>query len=395
MKITLLVCCLLGFLSGVTLAKKAPYKVRLVDGPKKNIGRVEVWVDDGRETKDWLPICDDNMHNNPRANSTGGGEAESSNGWRVDAYTVCTMLGYKYGRKYYSSSVTFKRTVTGSDKAVRDIQCEPQSQRRRLAESGMEQAPARALRGARGRGSARRMLATDQYGEWVPFAGGQRLILSTAEQQGKGRAPWDLCFITAYNGCPAPGYLAGGECSNKRFRKPAPPMTPEPPSPPPPPPSKAPFVRLLKPEPNLCANATSPDCSNYRRVELLVTDPQDASKTVWAPLCGFPAGTGTAFLNAVAKHACFMDVNWPGDLANKLFYPSAAALASSYQFAVGPVPDGGLDPASVPVWASLPLPEDGTTYVSSRLMQDNPGFQLSTSACPYGLFGMQCRVALA
>ncbi|KAG2496573.1 hypothetical protein HYH03_005395 [Edaphochlamys debaryana] len=400
-------------LAGSAAARKTapPYKVRLVGGPRRNVGRVEVYFENKTEwdPSGWFPVCDDYVMNPQDLSNDNAGYA-------INVELLCQLRGFKYGRKYYSPEVTFNKTILGVELAVQSVACGPRTSRRltsgpeevthQQAQQARALPRAQALRGGStssrsGGSTARRLMATDEFGEWIPYGEGGRYYTAILKRQGPAS---DLdCMVVIRPHCHAPGYLAAAECSNnlKRIRKPMPPMIPEPPSPPPPPPSKAPFVRLLPLEPNLCANASaascpcvdkeSDECGHKRRAERLVADPRDPSKTVWAPLCAFPPGTVHGFMDAVAKHACNMENNWPGNPTRRPF--GGVEEPWSYPIPSGPVSAGGFDPSGVTAWASQAPPKDGTTpYKPARIMQDNEGFTVSTDPCPYGIFAMLVRV---
>ncbi|KAG2494510.1 hypothetical protein HYH03_007278 [Edaphochlamys debaryana] len=353
----------------------AQYSVRLSGGPSPSKGRVEV-MPEGRwlSGASWTPFCDD----------------EFTDG---DATTICGLLGYAYGRKYYDGAVTF---LSATEPRI------PFRASRLYCETELDFAPPpHDFNDAPQRRSSRRMLALDEFGEYDPEIVGRRPYDALVQTQGQGRLP--ECSLTVRRYCPPPGHLAGAECSDVPFETAPPPMA-LPPSPPPPPPSKSPFAKYVAPtsqwspwfgdgsvEPNLCTPTDDvPYCPG--RAELLVADPSDPSQPVWAPLCGFDQAAFPKFAQQLATHFCYMVGNMPAIKSTGTVVEGQAG-DQSYAIPTSPVTEEGyFDPSKVRLWASLPQPSDSQgLYEPARLIQDSPGFTLSSEPCPSGkLFTVDC-----
>ncbi|KAG2496556.1 hypothetical protein HYH03_005379 [Edaphochlamys debaryana] len=396
---TALVLLLMALTGPIVQARKSGYKLRLADGPNRRTGRLEVYIaDPGFGTrKGWLPFCDDSFYD-------------------IEAQYNCNLMGYKYGRKYYSHNVSLN-FVDSPNPFVVDIWCTypepPTPIGRRLARLEARPATAtdgthgiahRLLRGGGGGGGAlgaddsfrRRLLALDEFGEYIPYGGMMRMRQLPIPTYGKGTT--SNCTVWIDRRCPAPAFLGGLECSNRALKgqvKLMPPVA----SPPPPPPAKDAFVRVVTMESNLCsdpANASTcgPTTEGYSRVELQVADPSDTSKTVWGPLCGFDPSLSSTYFAAVSQHVCMMWGNYPAsrgrnEMPGAFLAPVVYALPSS-----GAIPSGGFDPSAVSAWASVPPPTAAdSVYKPARLMQDDEGFTVSKTPCTTGIFVVRCRMA--
>ncbi|KAG2494509.1 hypothetical protein HYH03_007277 [Edaphochlamys debaryana] len=352
----------------------SPYSVRLSGGPDPSKGRVEVIPRTayGIYEDAWTPFCDSSFSDDQAA-------------------TVCGLLGYNYGRKYFAPAVTFP---TGNEETylrVSEFGCDTPSRRHLRGSSSLSDKPRR----------VRKLLEVDEFGEFEPRVYGQMPMYGTVATSQEGLPE---CFVNVRRFCEAPGHLAGAECSDEPFETAPPPMD-LPPSPPPPPPSKSPFANYVSGtsmyfsgavEPNLCTPTDdAPSCPG--RAELLVADPSDPSQPVWAPLCGFDQAAFPEFAQQLARHFCNMAANMPAEQAHgQMVFPSAGE--QSYAIPTGPVTEEGyFDPSKVRLWASLPQPSDSQRlYEPARLIQDSPGFTVSAEPCPTGrLFTVDCSIVQA
>ncbi|KAG2427928.1 hypothetical protein HXX76_011915 [Chlamydomonas incerta] len=334
------------------------------------------------------------------------------------AVTMCSLLGYKYGRKYYTVAANYPGAEeTPAPRRLQDLNCEDRAARsgrrklrgvdderdslwsvlaasvtrgsggsraaqhpeqRRIATtaagaSTAEQA-ARDLSevgsaaDASGARAGRSLLAVDENGEYVPWLPAQPLQGTIDASVKRARQ----CGFRTSNLCGPDGPLAAVECSNKPFTTPATVAFPMP-SPPPPPPDKSESIRFWSGaadtsasgsqalagvvEPNLCDPATSTDCI-YGRAELLVPHPDDPSQQVWAPLCSVDVAAYPNLAAQVATKACAMLWDYPASRSSGVFSVSSYTGAP---FALPPpgseVVDGGFDPAAHAFWAELPEPD--------------------------------------
>ncbi|GIL80489.1 hypothetical protein Vretimale_16061 [Volvox reticuliferus] len=232
--------------------------VRLL-GVNRTHGRVEVLPRIPWERNDWVQVCDDFHFTD------------------VTAQNLCRMLGYRFGRKYYTTEIAFP--LNPNIKAG-DLNCFLQSDiGRRLNEevimSGDDDLAEDANHHAARQG--RKLLA--------PAWG---YINATS------KAPFFCQFRVGT--CNPAGPVAGLQCAKTLNQlPPAPPPPPSPPNPPPPPPAVANSIRIITDgfpsqdgplEPNLCSTRDAYVCQRYGRVEIEVGSPDSSTPgKIWAPVC--------------------------------------------------------------------------------------------------------------
>lgn len=206
------------------------------------------------------------------------------------ARTVCNLMGYNYGRMYYTSEVAYREpndTATEADMPFESLTCWDYN-----APEWFNPPPG----GVDGDGGSRRLRS-------LPEAQEGRVAVPRSE--------FKQCSF--YSGsCDYSGPLVGIECSGAAM-PPAPPPPPLPPGSPARPPSPMLLIRVVGGtvyfgllELNLCPDG-SQECLQKGRVELLVPDPTNPGHSVWAPVCAVP----DFIANAVADVACKQAFDWP------------------------------------------------------------------------------------
>ncbi|GLC37040.1 hypothetical protein PLESTF_001600900 [Pleodorina starrii] len=316
---------------------------------------------------------------------------------------MCELLGFKYGRSYFTQEVAYPSKKRYTNSAI-VFGCEAKS---------------------RPSAGHRRQLRGDASATALALSAGADTHLddphslataATADASGQGNhvrarllsyfpfssstpkaAPYDCRFYPG--NCHWNGPLAGVECSNQ----PLPPAPSPPPSPPSPPPYEA-SIRIIGGhdppttggplEPNLCpADAPQGFCQMHARVELLVGAPEGDKaingQKIWAPLCAVSEG----LQYTVATIACQQAYGWPSlwpILPIFVFGRPPAVPPDSFVVPTGPVTQAGdFDPASYQGWATL----TGLKDVQPSMVQDG---NLTISATPCdSLFAVQCVVLYA
>ncbi|PNW82831.1 hypothetical protein CHLRE_06g296300v5 [Chlamydomonas reinhardtii] len=382
-RLCLLVALLTVLCAPAVLAKKKgaqleSRKVGKTDGPVHLIrltnddgdgrGRVEVFPTKDFRYQSWMPFCD-------------RGFSED------DAATMCSLLGYKFGRKYYTIAANYPGAEDASaPRRLQDLNCvdrsmrsgrgrklrgvdderdslwsvlaasgsaeHPEQPRTAASDSGSRSGSSTAAQAARdlavvgsgsgsgsgidgaGARSGRSLLAVDENGEYVPWLPVQPLQGTIDASVRRARQ----CGFRTSNLCGPDGPFAAVECSGKPFTTPATVAVPMP-SPPPPPPEKSESIRFWSGavdtsasaslalagvvEANLCDPAASADCIIYGRAELLVPHPDDPSQQVWAPLCSVDVEAYPNLAGQVAQKACAMLWDYPASRSAGVFSVSS------------------------------------------------------------------------
>ncbi|KAG2449417.1 hypothetical protein HYH02_005566 [Chlamydomonas schloesseri] len=387
-----------------------PYEgngVRVV-GDQGGRGRLEIAAVEYDGTVNWRPVC-------------ASGEFDNK-----VAQVMCEMMGYIYGRTYYTAEVAFNTSLSASQQTVDSIQyCLPNTpmppasvysdappvsedqsggghrhyRRRRTlmyaggsltaagagAQQQQQQQQSRQLRRV---GGARGLAAVRLYNIDAPLD-----------------APYFCAFTVGSCRSAAFGPLAGVECALFEF-PPAPPPPPAPPrtplTPPAPPPLSS-TIRMFggsprgaKPavEPNLCSGTLPnwPGCSTYGRVELLLVSNGNGN-LIWAPLC-LPSPDGsissTQLASQLAVKACKQVLNWSKNV-KPVFYVNGYPLSPGFAIPSSPVTSPyDFDPAKYPGWVSVV----GGNLTSATTLQDLDLVVLD-QPCPSGyMFGVQCSIAM-
>ncbi|PNW77966.1 hypothetical protein CHLRE_10g458800v5 [Chlamydomonas reinhardtii] len=358
---------------------RAKNGIRLVDGAGPR-GRLEVsstdgWVSglyDGSVA--WRPLCDSGVFDD------------------YTAQTMCEMLDYKYGRKYYTAKVAYPNSYNKSEYASQDpldyLSCYSNSPdgARRMLHAGSSASHTLNTAGAAAMG--------EEEGAHRELRGGGHARKLTAPLRGDVNTPPESPYSCAFRlgECTYDGPLVGIECSMTEF-PPAPPPPPSPPNPPPAPPPKSGKIRLIGGsympgdiEPNLC-NAGSdvwPDCQGFGRVEVQV--PDAGGNLIWAPLC--PAFDGDE--SFVADVACKQAFDWP-DKPKPSFFVSGNPLLPGWTIPTSPVTNAAyFNPAAYTGWASI-VGGDVTTALSLQELD----LQVTTEPCPTGyMFAVYCQISM-
>lgn len=314
----------------------------VLDGGNATRGRVEVsYKIPGLEVR-WLPLC--GVHFTDE-----------------QAQIMCQMLGYRFGRKYYSTEAVYPARPSNAGSGYSPVNlsyCDAEGGRRRR------------------RGRSLQSL----------FAG---------EVNAPPTAPY-RCYI-AYAGpeCPDTGPFAAVECAGRPF-PPAPPPPPTPPAPPPPPVSKKDTIRLIGGrsidassllEPNLCVGKAQELCqSGYSRVELLVADASGSGQEVWSPVC-YPEDEQLGA--KLAKLVCeqFYYYPWAKTIP---WYVSSAPGPVAFPILQGDTAPGGFTPDAYTTYTSF----GGSVEASTYYLQQT-SLQLSSTPCDTGLMAVQCWIAVA
>ncbi|GIM12632.1 hypothetical protein Vretimale_15945 [Volvox reticuliferus] len=280
--------------------------IRLV-GASGSRGRLEIsstaaWLLAEGEEIAWRPVC------------AIGGLIDNN-----VAQIMCKLIGYKYGRRYFSPDVVYRAPPDGALPSVYDpvgyVYCNPSTGRRRLAGSDPQS-------DGEGGGSSAAVNVVETGAETNLFDGSSSNDFATHRHHRNARsllaplygnisipatAPYQCRF--RLGDCDYTGPLVGIECFNRKM-PPAPPPPPSPPYLPPAPPPGSMSIRLMGPnggplETNICPSPTF--CQYFNRVELQVPHPDGGDAMIWAPLCSAP----TNFTNAIGNLACWQVYNWP------------------------------------------------------------------------------------
>ncbi|GIM12846.1 hypothetical protein Vretimale_16080 [Volvox reticuliferus] len=354
----------LQFLGGSVEARKVTiYEkngVRLVGGTK-SAGRVEVLP---MNSANWVQVCGDETF------------SDSS------AQALCQMLGYNFGRKYYTTETALP---LNPNNVASWLRCYPKNNGRRLNEevimSGDDDLAEDANHHAARQGRKLRSVMA-----WY--------INATS------KAPFSCQFRVSI--CNPAGPVAGLQCAKTlKQLPPASPPPPSPPTPPPSPPAVANTIRIFmniadptpdgRPEPNLCNNPnTSSICPYNGRVEIEVGSPDSSTPgKIWAPVCNV---ADSLLAERVARLACtqrFQEKARPW-LPNKWFI---SASVSSIPFYIPPatqaVNTGDFDPAAVKGYVTI----TGGNVEGAQKLQDLQ-YQVSTNPCADGaMFAFYCYMA--
>ncbi|KAG2450002.1 hypothetical protein HYH02_000106 [Chlamydomonas schloesseri] len=381
--------------------------IRLTNDDGEGRGRVEVFPTKDFRYQSWMPFCDRGFDED-------------------DAATLCSLLGYKFGRKYYTVEANYPGAdETSAPRRLQNLNCvdrSTRSGRRKLRgvddeRDSLWSVLAAATPGVTGGGghahaqhpqrphtdaaagsqtprdlsevgasaiattrSGRSLLAVDENGEYVPWLPLQPLqgVIDASVKRAR------QCSFRTSNYCGPEGPFAAVECSSKRFTTPATVAVPMP-SPPPPPPEKSEFIRFWSGavdssstgslalagsvEPNLCDPASDSDCAFYGRAELLMPHPDDPAKQVWAPLCAVDLAVYPNLAAQAADKACAMLWDFPASRAAGVFsVPGHTGSPFTLPAAGSVVSTGGFDPAAHQFWAQLPEPD-----LSSEAFLDEAG----------------------
>ncbi|GFR50733.1 hypothetical protein Agub_g12990 [Astrephomene gubernaculifera] len=352
--------------------------VRLTGGSGSK-GRLEVsstasWLTDGTPgAVTWRPLCDDD--------SLGDSLPQ----------IACEMLGYKYGRRYYSPDVNYREAdpnATRMDAPLGYMYCSKKGSHRRLASShAADNEEAAGM-------SAAAALDLDQGSSSSRVRGGRALL---APLRGSVNTPAKSPYSCSFRlgDCGYPGPMAGVECSNSLL-PPAPPPPPVPPTPPPAPPPKSDSIRLVggantdsRVEPNLCSSPEDPLCAFFGRVEVQVAAPDNSSALVWAPLCALGDQlSGYSF----GKLVCNQVANWPDDNTRVYWLVHATLAESPFTIPQGTVTEeGAFNPAQYGTWATVVGGD-----LDNALRVQELDVQVSTSQCDSGaMFAVRCDTLVA
>ncbi|KAG2433296.1 hypothetical protein HXX76_008363 [Chlamydomonas incerta] len=334
--------------------------VRLVlgDGPR---GRLELSSTDGWLTDyvegavAWLPVCqmigiDDLL-----------------------AQNMCELLGYTYGRLYYTDEVAWRApndTASNSDLPIENLSCSP----------NYPDAPPPSSEG----------------GDAAATGGHRRRLLSPlrADVNIPSNAPYTCNFYSyGTKRCDYTGPLVGVECGDDEF-PPAPPPPPRPPSPPNAPPDRNVQLKLYGRgvgttadlETNLCDSEQQDDCASYQRAEMLIDDPANPGTQVWAPICSVDNNDDLAAV--VADTVCKQAVNYP-DPGYVSYY---GELRLPLQIPEEPDANAEGDlfrPSKYTTWVTLTGGEPDAKYPALQQMEYTVG-----SSCEGGqMFSLYCSYA--
>ncbi|KAG2433295.1 hypothetical protein HXX76_008362 [Chlamydomonas incerta] len=375
--------------------------VRLAGGQQgtRSRGRLEISSADYDGEVTWRPVCASSYF----------GDAQ--------AQIMCEMMGYVYGRTYFSAEVSYLNTSESATPQTADsLFCMSNSP---TPPSSSDSPPTDDQFGGRRR---RRLLhnvaASDRTDGANSHAGAISAIANgaAARQAAGGRAagahrrglrsmrsyrinsPLDApytCSFTLGSCDDTLGPLVGIECSLFEL-PPAPPPPPSPPSPPPAPPPLSSTIRLVgsirpwasKVESNLCSSTTAnwPGCSLFGRVELQLSDAD--GNHIWAPLC-VPPSDGSVSLSQLAPKACKQALNWSRNV-KPVFAVNGYPLLPGWAIPTGPVTSAGdFNQADYHVWVSVV----GGDLSAAATLQDLD-LMVMTEPCPSGyMFGVQCSIA--
>ncbi|GIL62789.1 hypothetical protein Vafri_16963 [Volvox africanus] len=355
---------------------------------------------------------------------------------------MCKLIGYKYGRRYFSPDVVYRAPPDEALSEVYDpvgyVYCNANTRRRRLAGSD----PRNEGEGGSS-ATANRVAVAAVAAATVPkeshehHVNNAKIHLSSQRSETSSETGAEITRLYDSSGsdfttqhrrrnharsllaalygnisipdtapywcrfrlgdCDYTGPLVGIECSNRRM-PPAPPPPPSPPSAPPAPPPGSMSIRFIGPngaplEANICPSATF--CQIFNRVELQVPHPNDGESMIWAPLCSAPRN----FTYLIGNVACWQMYNWPRFARAESVVISQASLngfpipQNSTADPITSVPPSSpartalFDPARVSGWASV---TSMGNYNQALRIQDLD-LEISTTPCRLGtLFAVTC-----
>ncbi|GLI64605.1 hypothetical protein VaNZ11_007913 [Volvox africanus] len=359
--------------------------VRLITDDGRPMGRLEVTAREPRFARSaanktsWVAVCDFAFTD-------------------LAAETMCKLLGYTYGRKYYAPGVNARASTT-SNYTAGYFRCSAKGPTaatgRRLLRNQMETnhrdgalaAASVAVAPAGGDGG---------WGQHQPNDGPRQRALSSLQYNlnTSTTAPYACGFSLVT--CDPLGLLVGIECANGTFPW-APPPPPLPPTSPAAPPPYSDLIRLVggpsagsgTVERNLC-NATSAQfCAKYSRVEMLVTLSGFGDMKTWAPLCA----VNGSLAQEVARVACQQEYNWPSLRVSPPYTITHSLPDGDPLFFTIPrgmaIAKGDFNPANVMVWATV---ESVDATRKLRTLQDF-NVTISSSICRNGnLFALSCAI---
>ncbi|KAG2449418.1 hypothetical protein HYH02_005567 [Chlamydomonas schloesseri] len=370
--------------SGPPLAPREGNGIRLVGGSGSR-GRLEVssldgWLNEYEEgAVAWRPVCnmvgfDDN-----------------------DAQVMCELLGYTYGRLYYSDEVVRRApndTATDIDMPIENLDCSPN-----------HAPPATEVVDPTASGGRRLLL----HGAASSLRR-DRALLSSAFRRGTVDIPADAPYRCEFyqrteTSCDYTGPLVGVECALQPF-PPAPPPPPSPPSPPDAPPARDVLLKVYGNGPgtasggdlesNLCvppaADAEDPQaaadeydmCRSSTRADMLITEPASGQQA-FAALCAIDDDYDLALL--VANTLCKQMVDYP----SSRYSSYGGTVLPSIPIPEADPPADALPPVFVPSayadkWATIIGGEPNPRYPALQQMDFTVG-----SSCASGrLFAYKC-----
>ncbi|GIL80488.1 hypothetical protein Vretimale_16060 [Volvox reticuliferus] len=354
----------LQFLGGSVEARKdTVYEkngVRLVGGTK-SAGRVEVLPVEPWVTNDWVQICDDSFSD-------------------LAAQNLCRMLGYRFGRKYYTTEIAFPINVTNIKAGY--MKCYKTNNGRRLNEEVIMSGDDDDLAEDANHHAARqgRNLLAPAWG-YV--------------NNGTSKAPFICQFRVGT--CNPAGPVAGLQCfKNLSQVPPAPPPPPSPPNPPPLPPAVANSIRIFTNntsnndghlEPNLCNNPnTSSVCQSNGRVEIEVDSPDTSTPgKIWAPVCNVT----DSLAKKVARLACeqrYQEKARPWLSGEWIIWVSVSPIPFYIPNNAGAVRAGDFNPAAVKGYVTI----TGGDFEGAQKLQDLQ-YQVSSKPCDQSaMFAFTC-----
>ncbi|GIL60300.1 hypothetical protein Vafri_14929 [Volvox africanus] len=336
--------------------------VRLV-GESKSQGRLEVLPRQPWATNGWVQVCDDTLTD-------------------LTAQNLCKMLGYRFGRKYYTAEVAFPVNVTHIKAGY--ISCYQQTNSRRLDEEMITTS------------TADDTITAEDPGV-VHHQGRKLLAPSIGFINATSKAPFTCRFRVGT--CNPLGPVAGLQCANiRKSLQPAPPPPPSPPTPPPSPPAVANYIHIIgniipgldgAVEPNLCnAPNTAYTCLNYGRVEIEVNSPDTTNpEKIWAPVCNI---TDPLLASKVAKLACeqrYQEKKRPW--LPYVWYIWASVSPTPFYIPNQAVNPDDFNPAAVKGYVNIM----GGDFNNANKLQDLE-YQVSTKRCDQNaMFAFSCSLA--
>ncbi|GFR46308.1 hypothetical protein Agub_g7873 [Astrephomene gubernaculifera] len=285
-----------------------------------------------------------------------------------EAETMCTLLGFGFGRKYYGSDATGRPGTTG--RPVSHLICHNETSTHR-----------RSLMGADDR----------EGSSYSRQQGHSRTLTELSAYVNLPKSSGFVCTIDTVSTCPAIAPLAAVQCSNK----PLPPEPSPPPSSPTAPPPKSSYLRMYggngyydgtRLERNICNKTLNEDCRYWGRVEVQVAGA--GGKPVWAPLC---APKSTLRMD-IEQLVCLQMYDWD-PVADRL-----RGVLSGYSSTPISIPSGkfvskagNFNPAQYTRWATV----IGGNITTANKIQD---LQLKVTAarCSTGaMLAVHCSMLVA
>ncbi|PNH10774.1 hypothetical protein TSOC_002459 [Tetrabaena socialis] len=265
---------------------------------------------------------------------------------------MCEILGYAFGRKYYTTAVAFREpndTAKWSDNPIDHIIC-----------------------------------SAPKNDSSFPGIRHRNLL---SPLRGTIRTPPNSPYTCSFRkgDCAYTGPMVGIECSDQPF-PPAPPPPPAPPNPPNRPPTFQNDIQQFggyeNIEFNLCEGSEDPECSYLARGELLVADPGNPATQMWAPICAPPDPHLAAM---VADLACKQLVDWPYTTLDSVTGEAGTPFTIPAEPEAGT--EGAFRPSSYTAWATV----TGGDANGKKAVQQ---LDLQTSPCEDGrMLSFQCRFA--